>query len=70
MKATKKLFQVFVVQQEESKPSRYFQNESRAESYCCQFNKILDQADSKAIYQEVQLEPKVGGYRILGAGEN
>lgn len=70
MKATKKLFQVFLVQNEKSKPSRYFENESRAEDYCRQYNQILDKAISKAVYQEVQLEPKTDGYRILGASEN
>ncbi|GEM_PF-1548673 len=55
MKPTKKLFQVVLVRDNQSSPSRWFQNESQAQFYCSEYNRIVNQERIQATYQQVEL---------------
>lgn len=58
MRPTRKMFQILVVRNNQTLPSRWFPNEQQAQFYCHEYNRIVDneaRAQEKAYYQPVEI---------------
>lgn len=58
MKPTHRMFQVFLVQDNQTLPSRCFPNEKQAQFYCDEFNRIVEQQRQSArhaTYQPIEV---------------
>ncbi len=61
MLPTRKLFQVLVVRENQTLPSRWFPTEMQAQFFCSEYNRIVEQEAkdlTRATYQPVEVPKK------------